>query len=179
MSAYFFLMPVSMFTSRTITGRMTSALIVRPGVRRRERQRAAALAGQAVDLSRALPRAAYRELAARLRHVADEERRRLAAELATHTAAGPASVHTAVLVSGREACVRLDFVDGWQLRVTGLSAADTRSMIEAARSGMRLTGVDVIEGLSLRVRVRWMVLERPGEAFVQLAALRGPSPSRT
>jgi hypothetical protein len=44
---------------------------------------------------------------------------------------------------------------------------------------MRLTGVDVIEGLSLRVRVRWTVLERPSQAFVQLAALRGPSPSRT
>jgi hypothetical protein len=179
MSAYFFLMPVSMFTTRAITRHFAAALIVLPGARRRERQRVAALAGEAVDLARALPRAAYRELTARLRNVADEERRRLAAELAAHMAAGPAGVHAAVLISGREACVRLDFVDGWQLRITGLSSAGTRQLLEAARSGMHLTGVDVIEGLSLRVRVRWTVLERPSQAFVQLAALRGPSPSRT
>src|ERR1700712_2923302 len=102
MFSYFFLVPVSMVASRTISRQFSLALTIRRATRRRLRQQAAALAGEAVDLSQALPRTVYRELAAQLSEIAVEERRRLAAELSTYTAAGPAQVHSAVAIPGPE-----------------------------------------------------------------------------
>ena len=178
MPVYFLLVPVSMVASRAISRQFSPALIFRRAGRRRDRQQAAALAGKAVDLSQALPRSLYRELAARLTEVAGDERRRLVAELSTYTAGGPAQVQSAVAIPGTEHSLRLVFLDGWQLVVSGMQASSARQILAAARRGMRLTGVDVVEGFSFRVRVRWTANEGPGQALVALASLRGPFPTQ-
>src|ERR1700710_1049200 len=100
MAAYSVLIPMSLVLSRVVVRQGSPMLILGRGRRRRalRQQAAAARAGEAGDLSRALPRSLYRELVFRMRDVAVEERRRLAAELATYTAAGPVRVRAAVLV---------------------------------------------------------------------------------
>ena len=177
MAAYRVLIPVSLAASGVIARSMTPALIIRPSSRRRARQQqvAAARAGQAVDLSRALSRAVYRELTDRMREVAFEERRRLATEVATYTSAGPARVLAAVVVPGQEKSLRLEFTDGWQLTVSGVALAGVRQLLDAARVGMTVTGIEIVEGLAFRLRVRWSVLARSGQTSVKLATLRGPS----
>jgi hypothetical protein len=179
MAAYFLLVPVTLAVNRSIVRQIAPTLIFGLGRRRRAQQQQAfaARAGQAVNLSRALPRSVHRELVERMCDVAVDERRRLAAELATYTAAGPARVHAVVVLPGQEQCLRLEFSDGWQLTVSGMAAASARQLFDAARAGMRVTGVEVVEGLAFRLRVRWSVSSRDGQTSVKLAALRGPSSS--
>src|SRR4051812_3787822 len=121
MATYCILVPVSLALGRTIVSGCSPMLILGWGSRRRalRQQAAAALAGQAVDVSRALPRGVYRELVERMRDIAVDERRRLATEVATYTSAGPVRVHAAVVVPGQEQCLRLEFLDGWQLTMSG------------------------------------------------------------
>jgi hypothetical protein len=179
MGAYLLLVPVTLAVNRTIVRQIAPALIFGPGRRRRaqQQQASAARAGRAVNLSRAFPRSVHRELVERMRDVEVDERRRLAAELATYTAAGPVRVHAVVVVPGQEQCLKLEFSDGWQLTVSGMAAASARQLLDAARAGMRVTGVEVVEGLAFRLRVRWSVSTRDGQTSVKLAALRGPSSS--
>jgi hypothetical protein len=176
-SAYFVLVP-SLALTRVISRLASPQLILRPRSRRREQQEqvSAAKAGRAVDLSRALPRSLHRELASWLRCVADDERRRLAKELATFTTPGPARVRAVAVVPGKEQCLRLEFGDGWELIVSGMAASSARRLLQAARTGMQVTGVDVVDGLAFRLRLRWSVPGQPGQGHtvVQLAALRGP-----
>jgi hypothetical protein len=176
-SAYFVLVP-SLALTRVITRLWSPQLIFRPGGRRRgqEEQVSAAKEGRTVDLSRALPRSAYRELAGWLRGVAVDERRRLANELTTFTTPGPARVRAVAVVPGKEQCLRLEFGDGWELIVSGMPLSSASRLLQAARTGMQVTGVDVLDGLAFRLRLRWSVPGQPGRGHtvVQLAALRGP-----
>ena len=136
----------------------------------------AAKAGHSVDLSRALPRPLYRELAERMRDTAVDERRRLAMDLATYTTRGPARVTAVTVVPGKEQCLRLEFADGWQLVISGMAPASASHLFEAARTGLQINGVDVLEGWVFRLRLRWSVPSWRGQwdTVVQLAALRSP-----
>jgi hypothetical protein len=132
-------------------------------VRRLRRERAAALAGARVDLAAALTP-----------HLARELSRSLVEELVTFVSGSPARVQLAEQLPGDEQALRMWFNGGWQLVLRGMARSSRDGLLKAARSGLVVTGAELVEVFGNRIRLHWTNTDGAGQTFVQIAALQRP-----
>jgi hypothetical protein len=143
-------------------------------VRRLRRERAAALAGARVDLAAALTPHLARELSRSLGRTAVHERTRLVEELVTFVSGSPARVQLAEQLPGDEQALRMWFNGGWQLVLRGMARSSRDGLLKAARSGLVVTGAELVEVFGNRIRLHWTNTDGAGHTFVQIAALQRP-----
>jgi len=145
--------------------------------RRLRRERAAALSGARVDLVAALPPHLVRELSRSLHHTAMHERKRLVEELVAFVSGSPARVQLAEELPGHEQAMRMWFNGGWQLVLRGMAKSSRDALLAAARSGLQVTGAELVEMFGTRIRLHWTNPGGVGQTLVQIAALQRPVPT--